>query len=96
MKKVFKKMLSTASVVYFTAIGSVFAQNNPFAEGVDKGNELVEYLTGDLAKLVVTLSLVGVAFFYMFGKLPKELAARLAIGCAILLSIQSIVGFIFN
>jgi type IV secretory pathway VirB2 component (pilin) len=77
------------------AFSAAFAQGNPFEEGISKGNELIGYLTGDIAKLLILGAIVCIGLLFMAGKLPKEWAVRLGIGSLLLLSATAIADWLF-
>ena len=72
------------------------AYANPFEKSTNKVNEMIEIFTGDIAKIIVTVCLLGIATAYIFNKVSKEWAQRIFLGCLLILSVQGIVEWIFS
>jgi hypothetical protein len=95
------KVLSTTAVISAAIIANApqaLAQGTSgiFDTGTDKGEEILNDLMNGPMKLLAGFAILGVAIFFMLGKLPVKMAALIVVGALLLGASQDIIDFIFS
>lgn len=87
---------SLAALILFVMPEFAFAQSSPFDSVESKGNEILIWASGSLWAIISGLALLGVAGFWLWGKLSIPQALTVAAAIILGFSVVEIVAALRN